>query len=40
MTMLNIGTKKPRTNEAFKYQLIRRIDICCVQKATWKGNST
>ena len=40
MATLNIGTMKPRTNEAFKYQLMRRIDICGVQKTTWKGNST
>ena len=38
--MLNIGTMKPRTNEAFKNQLKRRTDICCVQETTWKSSST
>ena len=34
--MQNIVTMKNRTNEAFKNQLKRRNDICCVQETTWK----
>ena len=32
VAMLNIGTMKPRTNGAFKYQLMRRIDILEIRK--------
>ena len=38
--MLNIGTMKSRANQAFKTQLKRCIDVCYVQEATLKSNST